>query len=139
MPDHIDHALPLRIERSPAELRIEAETVVAQLAKDLQVDDPGDGVGYGAALADRAARLVHLRASAVSEGLQWALDLLQTADAKHVNGGADAHPLALEAVGAPEKARAWQEAVILGREQAAADAQLALTAAERLLSGRSRG
>jgi hypothetical protein len=40
MPDDADHALPLRIERTRTELRIEAQTVIAELAGELQVDIP---------------------------------------------------------------------------------------------------
>lgn len=38
LPDRLGHALPLHIERTPAELRIEAQTVVRKLAHDLAVD-----------------------------------------------------------------------------------------------------
>src|SRR5215469_14890220 len=38
LPDRQNHALPLRIERTPAELRIEAQVVLERLAADLGVD-----------------------------------------------------------------------------------------------------
>ncbi|MGH3154489.1 MAG: hypothetical protein ACRDOB_27710, partial [Streptosporangiaceae bacterium] len=59
MPDHVDHALPLRIERGQTELRIEIQSVVAELASDLGVDGPG----FGAALGDKAKLLAHVRAA----------------------------------------------------------------------------
>ncbi|HEY6276226.1 MAG TPA: hypothetical protein VIX86_07825 [Streptosporangiaceae bacterium] len=66
MPDHHDHALPLRIERSPAELRIEAQTVVAELAKRLGVDGAGDGTSFGSALDKAARNLAQIRAREAS-------------------------------------------------------------------------
>jgi hypothetical protein len=38
LPDRHSHALPLRIERTPAELRIEAQVVLERLAADLGID-----------------------------------------------------------------------------------------------------
>jgi hypothetical protein len=38
LPDHTDHPLPLRIERGRSELRIEIQSVVAELAGKLHVD-----------------------------------------------------------------------------------------------------
>jgi hypothetical protein len=49
MPDHADHPLPLRIERGKTELRIEIQSVVAELAQQLRVDDAPDGTSYSAA------------------------------------------------------------------------------------------
>jgi hypothetical protein len=39
LPDRRDHVLPLRVERTPAELRIEAQVVLSTLAGDLGVDE----------------------------------------------------------------------------------------------------
>jgi len=39
LPDRRDHVLPLRVERTPAELRIEAQVVLCTLAGDLGVDE----------------------------------------------------------------------------------------------------
>ena len=44
MPDHVDHPLPLRIERGRTELRIEIQSVVAELARQLRVDDGPGGM-----------------------------------------------------------------------------------------------
>jgi hypothetical protein len=77
MPDHIDHPLPLRIERGKTELRIEVQSVVAELAQELRVDDSADGASLTAALGDTARLLSHLRAPKAADALQQALDLLQ--------------------------------------------------------------
>src|ERR1700752_5084229 len=73
MPDHNYYALPLRIERSKTELRIEVQAVVAALAKELRVDDSGDSTGFGAALDEKAKVLEHARAPKATEALRLAL------------------------------------------------------------------
>ncbi len=108
MPDHVDHALPLRIERGPSELRIEIQSVVAELAGDLGVDGPG----FGAALVDKAKLLAHVRAAKAADALQHALDLL--------TGPAAAPHQALPVL---ENGLAAQRAVIARRRQAIAAAQ----------------
>jgi hypothetical protein len=80
MPDHFDHALPLRIERSPTELRIEAQTVVATLARELHVDGADDGPSFGQELDDNAKLLDHARASKAAAALDSALELLEKSD-----------------------------------------------------------
>ncbi|HEY3732700.1 MAG TPA: hypothetical protein VGL63_02185 [Streptosporangiaceae bacterium] len=77
MLSHTDHTLPLRIERSRTELRIEAQEVVCQLAKDLKVDAADDGSSLGAALDDQARALAYARVPAVAEVLQNTLSLLE--------------------------------------------------------------
>lgn len=74
LPDHADHALPLRIERGPTELRIEAQKVVAQLAADLKVDTDGDGTSFAKAMDDKSRVLNTVRAPRASAALQRALD-----------------------------------------------------------------
>jgi hypothetical protein len=76
MPDHVDHPLPLRIERSRTELRIEIQSVVAELAIELDVDDAPDGTSFTAALGDQTKLLAHVRAAKAAEALQQVLDLL---------------------------------------------------------------
>src|SRR5580658_2023359 len=76
MPDHVDHPLPLRIERGKTELRIEIQSVVAELAQQLCVDDAPDGTSYSAALADQTKLLAHTRALKAADALRQALDLL---------------------------------------------------------------
>lgn len=116
MPDHVDHALPLRIERGPAELRIEIQSVVAELATDLGVDGPG----FGAALGDKAKLLAHVRAVKAADALRQALDLL---------AGPAAAPH--EALPVLENGLAVQRAVIARRRQAVAAAQAKEQAQER--------
>jgi hypothetical protein len=79
MPKHNDHALPLRIERSPTELRIEAESVTAALARELQVDRAADDSRFGTAIEAQARLLAHLR-SAV-QALGQGIELLKQAPA----------------------------------------------------------
>ena len=80
MPDAVDHPLPLRIERGPTELRIEAQAVVAALARELHVDHRDDRASFGQALDDSAKLLDHTRARTASAALQRALALLETND-----------------------------------------------------------
>ena len=77
MPDHIDHPLPLRIERGKTELRIEVQSVVAELAQELRIDDSAGHTSLTAALGDKAKLLSHIRAPKAADALQQALDLLQ--------------------------------------------------------------
>ena len=75
MPDHVDHPLPLRIERGKTELRIEIQSVVAELARQLRVDDAPDGTSYSAALGEKTKLLAHVRAHQAADALRQALDL----------------------------------------------------------------
>ena len=109
MPDHNDDALPLRNERSPTELRIEAQSVIAALAKVLEVDDAGDGVSFGAAIDDQAKLLAHVRAPKAARALQQGIDMLAKAPAS-------------QAVELLEQAIAAQQKVVKQRQQAVADA-----------------
>ena len=112
MPDHVDHPLPLRIERGKTELRIEIQSVVAELAQELRVDDAPDGTSFSAALGDKTTLLAHARAPKAADALRQALDLLGQQE--------------------PERARqaltnglAIQQAVVVRRQQALAAAQFA--------------
>jgi hypothetical protein len=60
--DH--HPLPLRIERTPIERRIEAQGVLAELATEFRVDDDGLGGSYGKRVDQDAYRLAQARKSA---------------------------------------------------------------------------
>jgi len=117
MPDHNEDALPLRNERSPTELRIEAQSVIAALAKVLQVDDAGDGVSFGAAIDDQAKLLAHVRAPKAARALQQGIDMLAKAPASQV-------------VKLLQQAIADQQDVVEKRQQAVADAQQALASAQ---------
>jgi hypothetical protein len=77
MPDHVDHPLPLRIERGKTELRIEIQSVVAELARKLQVDDAPDGTAFSDALGNQAKLLAHVRAAKAADALRQARDLLE--------------------------------------------------------------
>jgi hypothetical protein len=76
MPDHLDHPLPLRIERGKTELRIEIQSVVAELARRLCVDEAPDGTSYSAELGEKTKLLAHARAPKAADALRQALDLL---------------------------------------------------------------
>jgi hypothetical protein len=81
MPDHVDHPLPLRIERGRTELRIEIQSVVAELAQQLCVDDASDGTSYSAVLGEKAKLLAHARAPKAADALRQALDQQQPMEA----------------------------------------------------------
>jgi hypothetical protein len=116
MPDRVDHPLPLRIERGKTELRIEIQSVVAELAQQLHVDSAPDGTSFSAAVDDKAKLLAHARASKATETLGEALVILQQLDATDTT----------------ESARqvlagglAAQQAVVARRRQSLAAAQFA--------------
>ena len=112
MPDHLDHPLPLRIERGKTELRIEIQSVVAELARRLCVDEAPDGTSYIAALDEKTKLLAHARAPKAADALRQALDLL----------GDQQPEQALQALG---NGLAAQRAVVARRRQALAAAQFA--------------
>jgi hypothetical protein len=117
MPDHVDHPLPLRIERGPAELRIEVHSVVADLARRLHIEDSADGIGLCAALADQVRLLVHVRAPGAAEALQKALDLLEQAGSEQAAAGSE------QALQILKAARVDQQALVTRHQRAAAVAQ----------------
>jgi hypothetical protein len=115
-----DRALPLRVERTSTELRIEAQVLVLGLAKQLHVDTATDGTSFGAALDEKARLLYHVRAQKAARALAAAARLLsQPAPAR-----ADALTVLNNAVKA-------QELVMVARRQAVATAQQALDAAKQ--------
>lgn len=59
MPDHLDHALPLHVERGDTELRIEVQAVVTQLAQELGVGTEGSKGSYGTTI-DNLAKALHV-------------------------------------------------------------------------------
>ena len=77
MPHHVDYPLPLHVERSAAELRLEAASVTYELAKLLDVDDDAHGASFGSVLVGRAKLLGHVRAVWAARALREALVLLQ--------------------------------------------------------------
>ena len=112
MPDHVDHPLPLRIERGKTELRIEIQSVVAELARQLCVDDAPDGTSYIAALGEQTKLLAHARAPKAADALRQALDLL-------------GHQQPEQALQTLANGLAAQRAVVARRRQALAAAQFA--------------
>jgi hypothetical protein len=121
LPQNDDHALPLRIERSPAELRIEAQKVVAQLAAHLDVDTDSHGAGFGAAIDAKARLLDPVRAPKASTALQRALGQLRMAQAGRSYRGASGPPTpqqALQTVMAAVDSQ--QQVVAAAQDQAAA-------------------
>jgi hypothetical protein len=118
MPDHTDHPLPLRIERGRTELRIEIQSVVAELAQRLRVEASADGTSFTAALGDKAKLLSHIRASKAADALQHALGLLQPSASAQI--GDDAPGQALQVL---QQGLATQQAVVARRQQVAATAQ----------------
>jgi hypothetical protein len=116
MPDAVDHPLPLRIERGKTELRIEIQSVVAELAQKLHVDDAPDGTSFSAALGDKAKLLAHVRAHKAADALQQALGILRQLDATDTTESAR-QVLAVGLVA--------QQAVIARRKQSLAAAQFA--------------
>ena len=124
MPDHIDHALPLRNERSPTELRIEAQSVIAALAKELKVDEAGQVASFGAAIDDQAKLLAHIRAPTAANALQQGIAVLAKAPSRQ------AKPVAREVFVLLKQALADQQKVVDKRWQAVADAEQALANAK---------
>jgi len=129
MPENDDHALPLRIERSPTELRIEAQKVVAQLAAHLNVDADGHGTGFGAAVDEKARLLNPVRAPKASAALQRALDQLRMAEAGRSYPGASGPPTPQQALQTLMAAvDPQQQVVAAAQEPAAAGEQRGLDA-----------
>ena len=60
----------------PTELRIEIQSVVAELARQLRVDDGPGAMSYAAALSEKAKLLAHARALKAADALRQALGLL---------------------------------------------------------------
>ena len=63
MPPRVDAPLPLRIERSPTELRIEAQATLLVLARKLRVDAHPSQPSYGDAIDRAAHELARARAA----------------------------------------------------------------------------
>jgi hypothetical protein len=61
LPDPIDDPLPLRVQRTPTELRIEAQRVLTYLAARLEVDTRPGRSGYGEAIDEAAGALARTR------------------------------------------------------------------------------
>ena len=66
LPGPPSHALPLHVEQSQAELRIQAQAVVATMAKKLGVDLDKDGNSFSGAIDSQAKILAGARGSAAA-------------------------------------------------------------------------
>jgi hypothetical protein len=137
LPADNDHALPLRIERTPTELRIEAQWLVAELAVELHVDKLPHGPSFGTELDDQAKLLYHVRVLKVAHALQAALAVLTesgrpSAGAGGPAGGANSGgvPAALHKLDA---GLLVQEGVLAKRRQAVTAAEAAQAEAEQQL------
>jgi hypothetical protein len=133
LPDHVDHALPLRVERGPTELRIEAQKVVAQLAMDLHVDTDSDNTSFAEVMDQKARTLSPVRAPKASAALQWALDQLRMAAAGRSYPGDSAPPTPQQALQTLQAAVDPQQEVVTaatarGDQAAAAGEQRGLDA-----------
>jgi hypothetical protein len=124
MPDHIDHALPLRNERSPTELRIEAQSVITVLARELRVDEDDHCASFGDAIDDQAKLLAHIRAPKAARALQQGIGVLAKTPTRQ------ARPVAREVFAQLKQAFADQQEVVDKRWQAVADAEVALANAK---------
>ena len=124
MPDHTDHALPLRNERGPTELRIEAQSVITALARELHVDEGEHCVSFGAAVDDQAKLLAHIRAPKAAYALQQGIAVLAKAPTRQ------AKPVARDVFAELKLAFVEQQKVVDKRWQAVADAELALANAK---------
>jgi len=128
IPEDDDHALPLRIERTETELRIEAQKVVAQLAADLHVDTADDGTSFTAAVDDKTKLLDPVRAPKASAALHRALDQLRMAAAGRSYPGDRRPPTPDQALQTLQAAVKPQQRAVATCEQALAAAKAALTA-----------
>jgi hypothetical protein len=70
LPAAVDDPLPLRIQRSPTELRIEAQAVLAYLARKLDVDTRFGQPPFGEAIDEAARALARARESGPEDGEQ---------------------------------------------------------------------
>jgi hypothetical protein len=122
MPAGATEALPLRAERSPTELRIEVQTVVEYLARQLHVNEADNGMPFGSVIDASAQLLYHVRATRAARALQAAQQALTPAAGQPPNADA--------ALAALHRGQLAQKAVVDQCQQAVAVAQATLTAAQ---------
>jgi len=102
LPDsHGGQELPLRIERTPTERRIETQTVVTALARNLGVDDAPDGRSYGTMIDDQAKVLFRTRPPHVVAALNAARNQLTNAQARQLVAAGAVTAAAAGATGGP--------------------------------------
>jgi hypothetical protein len=122
VPPNAMDALPLRAERSPTELRIEAQAVVEYLAAQLRVNEAQGGTDFGTTLEAKAQLLYHVQAMEAARALESARQALIPP--------ADQSPDAGAALAALQQGQTAQQAVVDARQQAVAAAQATLSAAQ---------
>jgi hypothetical protein len=139
MPDHLDHALPLRTERTRSELRIEVQVSLGALAKALKVDTStnattGSTTNYPELLTDKARLLWQMRAPRAYDGLQTAAEILrrQTPAQGEATEGIFDPPG--EALAVLQHTLAQQQAVVQHRPAVEQSAQGALEQAKQLVA-----
>jgi hypothetical protein len=133
LPADNNHALPLDIERTPTELRIEAQALVAALAAELKVDQRAGGASFGAALDDKAKLLDRARADSAARALQAAAGLLE----RRKKTGADPATAISDALQILAASHTRQEGRAANLTRAVAAAEQTLAAAQHRQEGRA--
>lgn len=141
MPGNDDYALPLRMERTRTDLRIEAQAVVADVARELHVDHSEHYPSFGAELERKANLLAHVRVPHAALAMRSALALLDPPSVQappghppSVEAGEPAPPAAELAVRELAHGVDVQQAVVDEQQQAVAAAEHALAAAQQRLA-----
>lgn len=138
MPDHIDHALPLRTERTRSELRIEVQVSLGALAKALKVDTStnattGSTTNYPDLLTDKARLLWQMRAPHAYDGLQIAAEILrQPTSARRGSNPGTSDP-SREALEVLQRTLVRQESIVQRRPAIEKSAQDELDKAKELV------
>jgi hypothetical protein len=112
MHDRAHHALPLRVERTPTELRIQALAVVQGLAADALVDCGRDGSSYSEQIDTAANVVAYERAEEVLTALHEAITVLQPAGRGCEHDAPDAGGVLDRSLEVLAKARAEQRRVV---------------------------
>jgi hypothetical protein len=133
MPDHADHALPLRIERSRTELRIQVQASIASLAKELTADTRRDGSSYSTVLNRQAKLLWQRRAPTAYQALEGALETLDTLTAPEATTAGPDAPTVDKVLWLLKDAVVKQQRVVATRPAIDDQAQAKLDAAREQL------
>ena len=100
LPGPPSKALPLHVEQSPTELRIEAQSLLGVMARDLRLDRGKDHTDFPKAVDDQAKRLYEARQAAAGTGIAKAPGAAGVADSGAAAPG-DAGPGGATAAGGP--------------------------------------
>ena len=112
MHDRAHHALPLRVDRTPTELRIQAFAVVQGLARDALVDCARDGSSYSEQIDTAANVVAYERAEEILAALHEAITVLQPAGQGGEGDAPDAGRVLDRSLEVLAKARADQRRVV---------------------------